>query len=184
MRSIADVEAFLAELEQITTLLQTMAAFRIDDCWIGAGVIRNAVWDHLHGYPIGPVAASDVDVIYFDRAHATRDRDISLEQELSRRHPAIPWSVHNQARMHSRNGDAPYENCEDALRHWPETATAIAARLHVGRVQVIAPLGIDDLLSLIVRPGPAFVHKMQVYRTRLASKDWRVRWPKLKFVDQ
>jgi uncharacterized protein len=84
--------------------------------------------------------------------------------------------------MHEQNGDPPYDNTEDALRYWPETATAIAARLRSGRVHVIAPFGVDDLLGLIVRPGPAFAHKTRVYEARLASKDWAKRWPRLQFL--
>jgi len=184
MRSIGDIEAFLGDAQLITTLLQPVAALGIDDCWIGAGLIRNAVWDHLHGYPIQPLVGSDVDVIYCDYADTTLDRDVGIERRLSRDLPGIPWSVHNQARMHKHNGDPPYENCEDAIQYWPETATAIAARLHEGQVQVIAPLGVDDLVAMLVRSGPAFARKIDVYKRRLASKDWPKRWPRLKFVEQ
>ena len=45
--------------------------------------------------------------------------------------------------MHLRNGDAPYRDTYDAVAHWAETATAIAARSLRGRVEVMAPHGID-----------------------------------------
>ncbi len=85
--------------------------------------------------------------------------------------------------MHERNGDPPYRSSADAMRHWPDTATAVAARWTRNGVQVMAPLGVEDLLGLIVRPGPAFARKMDVYRHRIASKDWATRWPKLRFAD-
>jgi hypothetical protein len=33
--------------------------------WIGAGAIRTAVWDRLHGYA-QPTPLADLDLIYFD----------------------------------------------------------------------------------------------------------------------
>src|SRR5690606_18781876 len=124
------------------------------------------------------------DVIYCDHANVSLNRDLEIESQLTHEFPGVPWSVHNQARMHEHNGDAPYRNSEDAIRYWPETATAIAARLRDGRVHVIAPLGTDDLVGMIVQPSPAFVCKMELYRKRLASKDWARRWPRLRFVEQ
>jgi hypothetical protein len=52
-----------------------------------------------------------------------------------------------------------------------------------GKVEVIAPHGIDDLVNLIVRRTPAFAHKMDIYRKRLSSKDWATRWPRLTFSE-
>jgi len=183
MRSCDDIAAFLRGQLHIMSLLRTVAGLGITDCWVGAGFIRNAVWDHLHGFLIEPVAESDVDVVYCDHAEASLERDIAIEKRLFDEFPDIPWSAHNQARMHKRNGDAPYCNTEDAIRCWPETATAIAARIFGSDVQVIAPHGIDDFVGLVVRPSPAFLRKLPIYRNRLASKNWARRWPKLQFID-
>ena len=71
----------------------------------------------------------------------------------------------NQARMHLRNGDRPYRDCADALCHWAETCTAVALRLVGERLELLAPLGVDDLLALKVR--------------RLREKNWTARWPLL-----
>jgi hypothetical protein len=59
----------------------------------------------------------------------------------------------------------------------------LAARICGDDVQVIAPHGLDDLVGMIVRPTPAFMHKMPLIRSRLASKDWARRWPRLQFLD-
>lgn len=136
--------------------LSVGSALALPDCWIAAGFVRNAVWDALHGRPCGPIT-TDVDVIWFDplRAGAAIDRDI--EARLRAQAPALRWSAKNQARMHARNGDAPYASAADAMRHWPETATAIAVRI-VGpnRCAISAPYGLDDLWGLRLRPTPAF----------------------------
>jgi uncharacterized protein len=183
MRTCEDIAAFLSCQSRILSLLRPVAALGIPDCWIGAGLIRNAIWNYLHSLPIEPIAGSDVDVVYCDHSDASLDRDLAIERRLLDEFSDIPWSVHNQARMHERNGDAPYCNTADAIRCWPETATAIAARISGDNVQVIAPLGVGDLVSMIVRPSPAFARKVPIYRSRLAAKDWAQRWPGLKFID-
>ena len=63
------------------------------------------------------------------------------------------WSI--SFPPYERNGDAPYRKTDDAIRCWPETATAIAARLSGTRVEVLAPHGVHDLVNLIVRPRPS-----------------------------
>jgi hypothetical protein len=177
-----EIAAFLARQPYIVQPLKTLAVLGIEDCWIGAGLLRNAVWDHLHGLRLGPVPGSDIDVVYCNPADVNPATDLAIQHWLCTAAPDVPWSVHNQARMHGPNGDPPYRNVADAIRCWPETATAIAARLENGRFEVLAPHGLDDLVGLIVRPTPAFAAKIGVYRLRQASKKWKERWPKLTFV--
>src|SRR3546814_6473900 len=100
--------------------LAAVAALNLPDCWIGAGFVRDAVWDHLHGRsPSFPTA--DVDVIWFASEGADEQADRDLEQRLRHRWPQFLWSVKNQARMHRRNGDAPYGSATDAMKHWPRS---------------------------------------------------------------
>jgi|SRR5215475_5245820 len=183
MRSCDDIAAFLRGQSRIVSVLRPVAALGIPDCWVGAGLIRNAIWDHLQGISTEPTAESDVDVVYCDHNDPRLERDLAIERRLLDEFSDVLWSVHNQARMHGRNGDAPYHNTADAIRRWPETATAIAARIVGDNVEVIAPHGVDDLVGMIVRPSPAFAHKLPIYRSRLASKDWARRWPRLQFID-
>jgi uncharacterized protein len=95
---------------------------------------------------------NDVDVIFFDPGDTRRERESDLEDRLREAAPGAIWSVKNQARMHRRNGDAPYRDTFEAVAHWAETATAIAARSRRGKIDVMAPHGVKDLLNLIVRP--------------------------------
>ena len=83
--------------------------------------------------------------------------------------------------MHLRNGDRPYTSATDAMRHWPETATAVAVRLGADdRIEVAAPFGLDDLFDLIVRPTARFQgEKRQAYLDRLRAKNWLATWPDL-----
>jgi hypothetical protein len=181
MRTIADIAALIAEGPKMMRLLAAVEQQNLPDAWIGAGFIRNAVWDALSGITDAAMHG-DVDVIYFDRADAGAECDADIEARLRRDCFDAPWSVKNQARMHVRNGDLPYRDGFDAVAHWPETATAIAARTIGGRVEVLAPYGVDDLIGLIVRPTPAFTGKLDVYRARMRQKSWQARWPELRVL--
>lgn len=179
MRGLADIANLLEACPDLRRLLELVDSLDLPDSWIGAGFVRNAVWDVLHGREPDSGRSGDVDVLYFDPDDTREDRDRDLEQRLRELDRNITWSVKNQTRMHLRNGDRPYRDTRDAIAHWPETATAVAARLSGGKVEVIAPYGVDDLFALIVRPTPAFTHKMDAYLERLATKDWASRWPEL-----
>lgn len=86
--------------------------------------------------------------------------------------------------MHLRNGTTPYRSVEDAMLHWPETATAVGARLNAaGEVELIAPMGLNDLLSLRVRQGPYF-RDHAAFLQRLNGKAWLSRWPRLVLVEE
>lgn len=164
-------------------LLGAVAALDLPDCWIGAGFIRNAVWDHLHGHPPSP-PQGDVDVIWYDSERTDPALDRLCEDRLTQIEPSVVWSVKNQARMHIRNADPPYASAVDAMRHWPETATAVAARRHGDALcEIAAPLGFNDLFGLVLRPTANFVdRKRGIYDERLRSKKWIERWPLLRDV--
>lgn len=150
----------------------------LPDCWIGAGFLRDAVWDHLHGHaPRKP--EGDVDVIWFDTENSTSAQDRDLENKLRVLMCDIDWSVKNQARMHLRNGDAAYRSAAHAMTAWPETATAIAIRMTDNDgLEINAPLGLDDLFAMRLRPTPDFANrKRAIFEERIAGKRWRERYP-------
>lgn len=162
-------------------LLGVVRALGLPDCWIGAGFVRNAVWDHQHCRP--PSArCGDVDVIWHDPRKADPAEDRKHEATLWAAEPSVIWSVKNQARMHTRNGDIPYVSAAEAMRYWPETATAVAVRRTIREeCEIAAPFGLDDLLGLILRPTPRFAgEKHPIYRERLRTKHWVALWPLLK----
>jgi hypothetical protein len=126
-----------------------------------------------------------VDVVWFDPARAEPALDAALEARLRAAMPGLPWSVTNQARMHHRNGDAPYASARDAAAQWPETATAVLARWTGEDVEVAAPHGLADMLSLTLRPTPHMAtrpDRLAAFRHRLAGKAWQRRWPGLRLA--
>lgn len=182
MRSAADVIRFIEGQTEMMATLTIARDHGPAGGWIGAGFIRDAVWDALHGRPW---AASwrdggDVDLLYFEPSDISAAAERPIEVRLRKAAPEIPWSVKNQARMHLRNGDAPYRDMADALFQWLETATAIAARLEGERVALLAPHGVDDLLGLTLRATPSGLGKPEAFEERVGAKKWLKRWPDLR----
>lgn len=151
---------------------------------IGAGALRNLAWDALHGRHGQPELA-DVDFAYFCDRDLSPARDATLQQRLQQRCPDLPWEVTNQAGVHLwfeahfGHAVAPLASLEDAVATWPERATAVGIWLDdADQLQVIAPLGLDDLLQLRVRHNPRRA-SLATYRERCASKRYTERWPRV-----
>ncbi len=185
LASERDILALVAGDAWMMAALTAVAGLGLPDCWIGAGFLRGAVWDRLHGYG-SRTPLDDIDVVYFDPKASDPAAEAALARRLGARLPDLSWEVKNQARMHLRNGDAPYGSCAEALAHWLETPTAVALRLNqAGGLELLAPFGTEDLLGLVVRPTPharTHKHRLAAYRARLEAKNWPAKWPKLRVV--
>lgn len=180
MQQLFQVQAIIAADPARMRILGLVRELGLPDCWVAAGFVRSAVWDHLHQRGASALPGG-IDVIWFDSEQAAAVVDAAIDATLRRMDGTLDWSVKNQARMHLRNADHPYTSAADAMVHWPETATAVAVRLGAeGRIEVAAPFGLDDLFNLIVRPTVKFqTEKRQAYLGRLRSKNWLATWPNL-----
>jgi len=180
MERLVQLQALIASDARRMHVLRLVRALALPDCWVAAGFVRSRVWDHIHQHAESPLPA-DIDVIWFDPERPAVEDDAELERMLRTCDASLGWSVKNQARMHLRNGDRPYRSAKDAMRYWPETATAVAVRLDAqGHIEVAAPFGLDDLFELVVRPTARFLSmKHGVYLDRIHAKQWQVRWPRL-----
>jgi len=145
--------------------------------WIGAGFVRSLVFDRRAGIT---TPLEDVDVVLFGQG--SRAAEAPLRERLRERAPDVPWSVKDQARMHLKNADEPYRDLAHALCHWPEVASVVATRLGTDGVELLAPLGLDDLFAGLIRPTP-HMHsrpdRRAVFAERLRTKRWQERWPGL-----
>ena len=66
---------------------------------VGAGAVRNLVWDALHGHAVAS-SLPDVDVAFFDADDLSPARDAVLQRRLQDVAPDTPWEVTNQAGVH------------------------------------------------------------------------------------
>lgn len=151
---------------------------------IGAGALRNLVWDALHGHE-RPSAPVDVDFAYFCDQDFSPQRDAGLQRRLGALCPGLPWEVTNQAGVHLwfeacfGHAVAPLRSLEEAIASWPEPATAVGVWLDAqDGMHFIAPHGLDDLLGMRVRRNPVRV-SVETYRQRCASKRYAERWARV-----
>jgi hypothetical protein len=86
MRGLADIAILLETQPDLRRILGLVEDLALPDGWIGAGFVRNAVWDVLHGRRPDP-RLGDVDVVFFDPADIRPERDTELESRLR---PSLP----------------------------------------------------------------------------------------------
>ncbi|WP_300756228.1 nucleotidyltransferase family protein [Janthinobacterium sp.] len=177
----------IAETPWFMAALQAMNQLQLPSACIGAGAVRNLVWDALHGYTV-PSSLSDIDIAYFDAADLRPESEDKLQQQLQAMLPAAPWEVSNQARVHlwfeAHFGYAvpPLRSLEDAVASWPEYATSIGVSLAPdGAIAIIAPYGLEDLFNMVVRRNPVRV-SVDGYASRVEQKRYHERWPRVTVI--
>ncbi|WP_374433062.1 nucleotidyltransferase family protein [Inhella sp.] len=191
MSTEATLEQRLLDLVQrapwLMEALRCARSLGLPDWCLGAGVLRNLVWDHLHGHP-QPTPAGDLDLCFFDSLDQSAERDAALQRRLQQLRPQIPWEVTNQAGVHLwfeahfGHAVAPLRSLEQAIATWPGTATAVGVRLETDdRLTLLAPLGLEDLFAGVVRRNPARV-SVATYLQRIASKRYAQSWPGLQIL--
>lgn len=158
------------------------------DWLVGAGVIRNLVWDHLHCYS-QPNLPRDIDVAFFDPADLSPERDAAVTAQLTAVMPNLEWEATNQAAVHlwymEKFGKVvpPLTSSAAAIATWPETATCTAVRLRPDdSLHIVAPFGLEDLFQMLLRRNPARVTQAQ-FQQRLRDKQIRQKWPQVRVIE-
>jgi len=179
--------AILTATPWFIDVLATAAAVKAPDAWVGAGAIRDLVWDVTFGSGFDPAAIKDVDFVFFDPDDLSPEHDDEVEAALTALDPSIEWDAKNQAAVHlwypKRFGLTvePLRSTTDAIATWPEYATCVGARWFDGGIEIAAPYGLDDLLDGLYRRNPDRVTEEE-YERRLARKNPTQRWPGVRVV--
>ncbi|CAM3816837.1 nucleotidyltransferase family protein [Bacillus paramycoides] len=177
-----DIIHFIQNDPWMMNVLQMAKSLQLPDWWVCAGFVRSKIWDTLHNYEVR-TATPDVDVIYYDSMQKDEAYEQLLEMKLTNMDATIPWSVKNQARMHVVNKMLPYSSSVDAISKFPETATALGVTLdEKNNVILTSPCGIEDVLSLQVKPTPHFLEtkeRIHMYKKRVIKKNWQSKWPNI-----
>ena len=183
----ARLEALVRSSDWLMGVLRAARDVHPPDWLVGGGVLRDLVWDRLHGR--APRPPRDVDLAFFDPARLDAGRDAEIERALAERLDGVPWDAKNQAAVHRWYGWVfggrvePLASAADGVGTWPETATAVAVRLLDGdELRVVAPCGLDDLFMLVCRRNPRRV-SVEHFRRRLRDKRVAERWPRVTVVD-
>ncbi len=157
---------------------------------IGAGAIRNLVWDELHGLAVR-TPLQDIDLVFYDDALNVQEESRMLErvqQQLQQVFPLQTWDVVNQASVHrwlqqfDQQLVKPFASLEEGIASWPETATCVAVYLDAqSHVKVIAPHGLMDLFDLKLRHNPTRV-SYTTFMKRVREKNFQAKWPLLEVI--
>ena len=161
--------------------LKTARQLKLKDCYLAAGFLRNAIWDHLHALPeMTPL--NDIDLVYFDATDSSEATEQRLAQRLNHLLPSAGWEVRNQARMHIRHGHRPYQNTAEGIAQWPEVATCVGVRLEDDdSLSFCAPFGLEQNWSLQLKLN-SYNPKPQLFAQRMQQKNWLTLWPKLRII--
>ncbi|MEG0006574.1 MAG: nucleotidyltransferase family protein [Aeromonas sp.] len=162
--------------------LRAARALDLPDWALGAGFVRNLIWDHLH-QKTASTPLNDVDLIYLDRSDPDGLAEADHEAWLTARLPDQRWEVRNQARMHLRQQVSPFMSSLEALSHWVEIPTCIGVRLLPDDTfEWLAPYGFGHNWSLRVSANPRCRQDNQVFVQRILTKRWQQIWPDLEVV--
>jgi hypothetical protein len=181
-----DLQERLAVLvRRSASLMRALRAVRVldpPDWLIGAGAIRDRVWDSLHG-AVPPAASLDVDLAFYDASCLGGERERSVQSAVSSHAPDICWDVTNHAAVHLSYPAVfgvevePLACCSDGVAMWPETAMAVGIRLFSDEtLRVVAPYGLEDLFGLVCRSAPGCPRPVR--HEPLAE-----RWPRVRILD-
>jgi len=161
---------------QMKKFLNNISVYNNQNLYLTGGFLRDQIWTQLHNNEYS-FENQDVDIIYYSNI-IDRNEEKSIERFLFSNYPNFNWSVKNQARMHMRNKHSRYLSLESALMCFPETASAIALN---GIGDLIAPFGVNDLITLKLKPTPfCFYNEIDVFENRIHSKKWLNKFINLK----
>lgn len=183
INSERDITDLIGSDAWMMDVLRAAEELNLPDWWIGAGFLRNKVWDSITGVVSKPTR--DVDLVYFNTDDALPETDWSYDILMKKRYPFAEWEVRNQARMHYVNNSQPYTSTADGISHWVETATCVAVRLKNGSFEYLFCYGTDDLFNLVARPIPFFQTKDRIvtFYERVKKKQWQDKWPRLQIKE-
>lgn len=153
----------------------------LPDWFIGAGFLRNAIWDHLHN-KMTMTPLNDVDLVYFDGSHISAQFEEETARQLKALCPWVDWEVKNQARMHSRHNHQPYRSTTEGISYWVEVPTCVGVKLTKDdQLEFTAPFGLEENWSLDVKVNPENPGH-PLFRERVEKKRWLEIWPELNCI--
>lgn len=169
-------------------VLTTVRDLDMPDWRVFSGAVYQSVWNHQTGRAPG-YGVRDYDLGYFDPDTSWDAEDVVIKRVAAAFDPPFRdlVEVRNQARVPLWFPDhfgEPYDpiGCTDeALERFVAPAFAVGVRMEADdTISVAAPLGLEDVFDLVLRPNP----------NRGRAKDWtrvveraRSRWPELSVLE-
>ncbi len=161
------LEAVIRSSPLLMEVLTGLREAALPDSMLVAGAIYNLAWNRLSGRP-DLTGINDVDVFYFDAGDLSYGAEDVVIRRLAQRFAGLPLpvQVRNQARVHlwfeQKFGIpfAPLTSSTEMLGRYASKTHAVAVRFEAdGRLNIIAPFGLDDILSFRVVPNRVLMNK-------------------------
>ena len=169
-------------------VLTTVRGQQLPDWRVFSGAVYQSVWNAVTGRAAG-YGIRDYDVGYFDPDTSWDVEDVVIKRVAAALEEPFRSmvEVRNQARVplwfpaHFGEPYDPIASTDEALARFVAPAFAVGIRLEQDdSISVAAPLGLDDIFNLVLRPNP----------TRGVARDWprvveraRARWPELTVIE-
>lgn len=189
---MSDLQARLVEIvradDGLMHVLNVVRAQDLPDWRIFSGAVYQSVWNALTGRPAG-YGRKDFDVGYYDPDTSWDAEDVVIKRVAAAFDEpfASTVEVRNQARVpiwfpaHFGEPYDPLACTDEALERFVAPAFGVGVRLEEDdAISVAAPLGLEDMFGMILRPNP----------NRGVAKDWgrvveklQARWPELTVLD-
>jgi hypothetical protein len=189
---VSDLQARLVEIvradDGLMHVLNVVRAQDLPDWRIFSGAVYQSVWNALTGRPAG-YGRKDFDVGYYDPDTSWDAEDVVIKRVAAAFDQpfASTVEVRNQARVpiwfpaHFGEPYDPLACTDEALERFVAPAFGVGVRLEEDdAISVAAPLGLEDMFGMILRPNP----------NRGVAKDWgrvveklQARWPELTVLD-
>jgi hypothetical protein len=174
---VTRLEAIIRSDPALMTVLTRVHDAALPQWRIVSGCLYQTVWNVLTHRPRG-TGIVDIDVIYYD----VGDTSWEAEDAVIRRF-GTELQIRNQARVHRWYEQhfgvpyAPLHSADESLSRYPVVVQAVGARLEDdGRLDIVAPFGLDDVFGMVMRPNPAFPHR-ETFDAKVARA--RAIWPEV-----
>jgi hypothetical protein len=168
----------------VRAVVDRSARLGVDDWWLAAGALFQAVWNRLTGRPPG-TGVRDADLLYFDpdTSWDAEDAVIGRGEEVFAGLP-VPVEIRNQARVHlwfaghfGVPAPPPHRGSAEAIDGFAAVCCCYGLTVDAGgRPRVHAPYGYADLFDLVVRPNGRRATR-EAYEAKAAR--WVSVWPEL-----
>lgn len=169
-------------------LLERLASFGLNECWLVSGCLFQSVWNGLTGRDPG-YGIHDYDIIYFDNNDLTWEAENNVIKRITAgfHDLSVPIEIRNQARVHlwyEEKFGLPYKaltNATESIDRYLAVSSMVGLSHSLkGDFEVYAPKGLHDIQSLEVRPNPSPSFCAEAFAIK--ADRWKAFWPEISVV--
>ena len=179
------LESIVRTSPRLMQVLEIARDLDLPEWRVVSGAVYQTVWNALTGRD-PDYGVKDYDLFYFDASDLSYEAEDVVIRRAAAAYPPVlsPLvEVRNQARVHlwfdAHFGEpyAPLSCSDEAILRFVSPAYAVGVRLDKdGRLDIVAPFGLDDLFAMTLRPNP---HRPLAKGWAAVSRGILTRWPEV-----